>query len=125
MNLLLDTHVLLWALDSPERLDDRARDAIRDPRNRVLVSSASAWEISIKTALGKLRFDGDLTGVLKAVGFDPLAIDVEHALAAGALPPVHRDPFDRMLVAQARAEGLTVVTRDDVFESYDVPTLRA
>ena len=125
MNLLLDTHVLLWALDSPERLDDRARDAIRDPRNRVVVSSASAWEISIKTALGKLRFDGDLTAVLKAVGFDPLAIDVEHALAAGALPPVHRDPFDRMLVAQARAEGLTVVTRDDVFDGYDVPTLRA
>ena len=89
------------------------------------MSAASAWEISIKTALGKLRFDGDLTAVLKAVGFDPLAIDVEHALAAGALPPVHRDPFDRMLVAQARAEGLTVVTRDDVFESYDVPTLRA
>ena len=125
MNLLLDTHVLLWALDSPERLDDRARDAIRDPRNRVVVSSASAWEISIKTALGKLRFDGDLTAVLKAVGFDPLAIDVEHALAAGALPPVHQDPFDRMLVAQARAEGLTVVTRDDVFDGYDVPTLRA
>lgn len=125
MNLLLDTHVLLWAVDTPERLDDRARDEIRDPRNRVVVSAASAWEISIKTALGKLRFDGDLTAVLKAVGFDPLAIDVEHALAAGALPPVHRDPFDRMLVAQARAEGLTVVTRDDVFESYDVPTLRA
>lgn len=125
MNLLLDTHVLLWAVDTPERLDDRARDAIRDPRNRVAVSSASAWEISINTALGKLRFDGDLTAVLKAVGFDPLAIDVEHALAAGALPPVHRDPFDRMLVAQARAEGLTVVTRDDVFDGYDVPTLRA
>lgn len=125
MNLLLDTHVLLWAVDTPERLDDRARDAIRDPRNRVVASSASAWEISIKTALGKLRFDGDLTAVLNAVGFDPLAIDVEHALAAGALPPVHRDPFDRMLVAQARAEGLTVVTRDDVFDGYDVPTLRA
>lgn len=125
MNLLLDTHVLLWAVDTPERLDHRARDAIRDPRNRVVASSASAWEISIKTALGKLRFDGDLTAVLNAVGFDPLAIDVEHALAAGALPPVHRDPFDRMLVAQARAEGLTVVTRDDVFDGYDVPTLRA
>lgn len=125
MNLLLDTQVLLWAVDTPERLDDRARDAIRDPRNRVVVSSASAWEISIKTALGKLRFDGDLNAVLRAVGFDPLAIDVEHALAAGALPPVHRDPFDRMLVAQARAEGLTVVTRDDVFDGYDVPTLRA
>lgn len=125
MNLLLDTHVLLWALDAPERLTDDARSVLADPRHRVVVSAASAWEISIKRALGKLRFDGDLAPVLTAVGFDPLPITVEQALAAGGLPAVHSDPFDRMLVAQARAEGLTLVSRDPVFEGYDVATMPA
>lgn len=125
MNLLLDTHVLLWALDTPERLGVEAREVLRDPRHQVVVSAASAWEISVKAALGKLRFDGDLSRVLKAVGFDALTISVEHALAAGALPAVHRDPFDRMLVAQARTEGLTLVTRDAVFDGYDVATMAA
>ncbi len=125
MNLLLDTHVLLWALDTPERLGVEAREVLRDPRHQVVVSAASAWEISVKAALGKLRFDGDLSRVLKAVGFDALTISVEHALAAGALPAVHRDPFDRMLVAQARIEGLTLVTRDAVFDGYDVATMTA
>lgn len=125
MNLLLDTHVLLWALDTPERLGVEAREVLRDPRHQVVVSAASAWEISVKAALGKLRFDGDLSRVLKAVGFDALTISVEHALAAGALPAVHRDPFDRMLVAQARIEGLTLVTRDAVFDGYDVATMAA
>jgi len=125
VNLLLDTHVLLWAVDQPERLDRAAREAIRNGNNRVQVSAASAWEISIKAALGKLRFDSDLGDVLDASGFDPLAIGFDHARVAGALPPVHRDPFDRMLVAQAQLEVLTLVTRDPVFSRYDVATLAA
>ncbi len=125
MNLLLDTHVLLWALDQPEQLDGTAREAIRDARNRVVVSAASAWEIAIKRGLGKLRFEADLGAVLDAVGFDALSIGFEHARVAGELPGVHRDPFDRMLVAQAQIEALTLVTRDVVFARYDVPTLPA
>ena len=125
MNLLLDTHVLLWAIDQPEHLDETARELIRDARNRVVVSAASAWEIVIKRGLGKLRFDADLAGVIDAVGFDPLAVGFEHARVAGELPGVHRDPFDRLLVAQAQVEALTLVTRDPVFAGYDVPTLLA
>ena len=125
MNLLLDTHVLLWAIDQPEHLDETARELIREARNRVVVSAASAWEIVIKRGLGKLRFDADLAGVIDAVGFDPLAVGFEHARVAGELPGVHRDPFDRLLVAQAQVEALTLVTRDPVFAGYDVPTLLA
>ncbi len=125
MNLLLDTHVLLWALGQPEHLDGTAREAIRDARNRVVVSAASAWEIAIKRKLGKLRFEADLGAVLDEVGFDALSIGFEHARVAGELPGVHRDPFDRMLVAQAQIEALTLVTRDAVFARYEVATLPA
>lgn len=125
MNLLLDTHVLLWAIDQPEHLDQTAREAIRDARNRVVVSAASAWEIAIKRSLGKVLFDADLAGVLDTVGFDALPVGFEHARVAGDLPEVHHDPFDRMLVAQAQVEALTLVTRDPVFAGYDVATLPA
>lgn len=125
MNLLLDTHVLLWAIDQPEQLDEAARQAIRNARNRVVVSAASAWEIAIKRGLGKLRFDADLAEVLEAVGFDALGVGFEHARVAGDLPRVHRDPFDRMLVAQAQVDALTLVTRDPVFARYDVAILPA
>lgn len=125
MNLLLDTHVVLWALNTPDRLDRHARDAISDSGNRVVVSAASAWEISIKRGLGKLRFDADLAAVVLATGFEALAIGFEHARTAGELPLHHRDPFDRMLVAQAQLEDLTVVTVDPVFERYEVQRLSA
>ena len=125
MNLLLDTRVLLWAIGQPERLDETAREAIREARNQVVVSAASAWEIAMKRALGKLRFDADLAEVLDTVGFDALPVGLEHARVAGDLPEVHRDPFDRMLVAQAQVEALTLVTRDPVFAGYDVATLPA
>ena len=112
MRLLLDTHALLWALADPDRLNDTARDALRDGRNVVLVSAVSAWELAIKQAAGKLRAPDDLLEVVDATGFDWLPISAQHALLAGALPPLHRDPFDRMLVAQARQESLIIVTRD-------------
>lgn len=118
MRLLLDTHALLWALADPEHLREEAREAVRDGRNEVLVSAASIWEISIKQAAGKLRAPGDLLEAITAAGFGPLPISARHALAAGLLPAYHRDPFDRMLIAQARAESLTIVTRDLRFKPY-------
>lgn len=124
MRLLLDTHALLWSLAEPERIAEDARTAIEDGRNEVLVSAASAWEVAIKRAMGKLEAPDDLGAEIDAAAFGSLAITVEHALAAGALPLHHRDPFDRMLVAQATLEGLTIVTRDPRFEPYEVPTLR-
>lgn len=124
MRLLLDTHALLWWL-ADEGLSARAREAVADPANLVAVSAASAWEISIKKALGKLAAPDDLEHQLEAGGFEPLPISVAHAAAAGHLPRHHEDPFDRMLIAQALAEGLTVVTRDKRFDDYGIPLLTA
>lgn len=122
MKLLLDTHALLWWL-ADEELADGARRAIAAPENLVVVSAASVWEISIKRSLGKLRIGEDLLGAIGGSGFEPLAITLGHAEAAGALPRHHDDPFDRMLIAQARSLDLTVVTRDRVFDRYDVAVL--
>ena len=124
MRLLLDTHALLWWLADRE-LGADARAAIEDPLNDVFVSAATAWEISIKRSLGKLRAPDDLTAQLAANAFTSLPISVDHALAAGSLPKHHDDPFDRMLIAQATMEELTLVTRDPRFAAYDVRLLAA
>lgn len=123
MRLLLDTHALLWWLGNME-LDDRTRTQIQDPAGLVAVSAASVWETAIKVASGKLHGPEPLTTALGREGFEALAITAEHAERAGSLPLHHRDPFDRMLVAQAQLEGLTVVTRDRAFDAYEVPLLR-
>lgn len=123
MTLLLDTHALLWWLADIELTDD-ARSAIADPETLVAVSAVSVWEISIKRQFGKLEMSGDITSTVTEADFDLLAITADHAESAGALPPHHRDPFDRMLVAQAHTEGLTLVTRDLAFDDYDIKTLR-
>lgn len=125
MRLLLDTHVLLWALSEPTRIAPAARRAIESRSNTVHVSAASAWEMEIKRALGKLRTPDDLDGELRATGFVELPVRVAHVSALRKLPKLHRDPFDRLLVAQAIAEGLTLVTRDEVVARYAVATLRA
>ncbi len=125
MTLLLDTHVLLWWLEDPGLLTRQARDAIRDGRNTVYVSAAVAWEISIKKALGKLDAPDDLPAALTANGFRPLPVSIAHALAVQALPPHHRDPFDRMLIAQALHEGFRLVSRDPEIARYPVPQLPA
>lgn len=124
MNLLLDTHVLLWALAEPRRLPSAASAAIRHPDNRVFFSAASTWEIAIKVSLGKLV--ADVRAVARAASdadFDELPISVAHSLLVRDLPPHHRDPFDRILVAQAMEEGLTLVSRDPVLRAYDVRIL--
>ncbi|MBI2373935.1 MAG: type II toxin-antitoxin system VapC family toxin [Deltaproteobacteria bacterium] len=120
MRLLLDTHALLWWLLSDRRLPKAARHAVADPANEVYVSAASAWEIATKFRRGRLPgADGvatDFLGCLEAEQFRPLSITVEHAQRAGSLPIEHADPFDRMLIAQAQAEDLIVVTNEALFE---------
>jgi PIN domain nuclease of toxin-antitoxin system len=122
VNLLLDTHVLLWWL-AGQRIAPEAQARIADPAALVAVSAATAWEIAIKLALGKLRMKGSIAVHVEDAGFEPLAITFEHAERAGRLPDHHRDPFDRMLIAQAQTEGLAIVTRDNVFDVYGVETL--
>lgn len=124
MSLLLDTHAFLWWLaDAP--IDPVAKARIVDPDSLVAVSAASVWEIAIKRALGKLRTEVSIMEVVTSGGFEPLPISLEHAERAGALPAHHRDPFDRMLIAQAEIEGLTIITRDTAFDAYEVDVLRA
>ena len=122
MNLLLDTHALLWWL-TDEPMEAEAKRRIADPDVLVALSAASVWEIGVKRAIGKLRFEGSIVALAESSGFEPLAVSWEHAERAGALPPHHRDPFDRMLIAQAQTEGLTIVTRDADFAAYDVSLL--
>jgi PIN domain nuclease of toxin-antitoxin system len=121
MTLLLDTNALLWWL-AGEPLQPAALERIADPEALVMVSAASVWEVEIKRRLGKLDAP-DLAGVVEEEGFAALAISLPHAARAGSLPLHHHDPFDRMLVAQAQLEGLTIVTRDRAFDAYDVPVL--
>lgn len=123
MRLLLDTHTLLWALAEPERLSRRARRAVEDERNDVLVSAASVWEIAIKAGLGRLGPDGaaierSLPEEIERHAFQPLQVQIRHALRVATLPAVHRDPFDRLLAAQAIVEGLHVVTADRELRAY-------
>jgi PIN domain nuclease of toxin-antitoxin system len=125
VRLLLDTHVLLWVLAGSSDLDHDARELIRDGQSVVFVSAATAWEMSVKKALGKLVAPDDLEEQLRRHRFTPLAISVRHALAVGRLPMLHTDPFDRMLVAQAQTDGLTIMTRDEDVARYDVPLVSA
>lgn len=125
MRLLLDTDAVLWWLADSERLGRAARRAIDDGRNEVYVSAVSACEMAIKSSLGKLRTPPDLEDQITKNYFVPLPITVEHAVAVQELPFHHRDPFDRILIAQARCEGLTLVSGDRRFSAYEVPLLEA
>jgi PIN domain nuclease of toxin-antitoxin system len=125
MILLLDTHVVLWWLDSPTQLSVEARSAITEPGNDIFVSAVSAWEIAIKRRLGKLDAPSDLEAAILTCGFLPLPISITHAMATEKLPGHHRDPFDRMLIAQAIIESATLITRDLEIRQYDVPIIAA
>ena len=118
MRLLLDTHAFLWWRGDDPRLGEVEREAIRDGQNDVFLSSASIWEIAIKHSLGRLQIPEPASAAAVRLGFEPLPISFAHAEATALLPPVHRDPFDRMLVAQARTEGLTLVTHDPSIRAY-------
>ncbi len=123
MRLLLDTHVVIWWLEDPGRLSGKARTAIDS--HEVLVSAVTACEIAQKSAVGKLRTPADLEDQIEDNEFRPLPISVRHGMATFELPFHHKDPFDRLLVAQARCEGLTLVTADRKLAAYDVPILDA
>ena len=125
MRLLLDTHALLRWLDDPSLLSEPARTAIRLGSNTIFVSAATAWEIAIKTGLGKLDAPDDLGAVAAANRFRPLPITMTHALAVRDLPDHHRDPFDRLLIAQAICEGCHLVSRDAAVREYSAPILIA
>ena len=125
MRLLLDTHVVLWSLTEPLKLRGETREALEDAQNDVFVSAVSGWEIAVKRALGKLEAPDDLEAGIRQQGFLPLHLTFLHAEQAGALPPHHGDPFDRMLVAQAQVEGLVVVTRDARIPLYGIRTMAA
>jgi PIN domain nuclease of toxin-antitoxin system len=123
--LLLDTHVFLWWLSDDPALGAEARQMIGEPRNQVLVSAASIWEISIKQAKGMLEAPEDLEVLVEDEGFTKLPISLFHGQQAGKLPEIHRDPFDRMLIAQAQAEGLELVTADGIIPQYGVRVIAA
>jgi PIN domain nuclease of toxin-antitoxin system len=118
VRLLVDTHVFLWWCADDRRLSAALRAALRDGANEVYLSAASVWEMKIKEALGRLRTPEPVSAAALRLGFEPLPIQFGHAEATSQLPPLHRDPFDRMLVAQARVESLTLVTRDPAIRSY-------
>ncbi|MDX2023853.1 MAG: type II toxin-antitoxin system VapC family toxin [Deltaproteobacteria bacterium] len=128
MRILLDTHCWLWLLAEPNRFAPAVLTDLRNPAHDLLLSSASSWEMTIKFDLGKLQLPfaprDFIPSRMQASGVAPLAITHEHALAVGKLPNVHRDPFDRMLIAQAKVEDLVILTADRVFSNYDVGLLR-
>ena len=124
MRLLLDTHILLWAAYSPERLPSATVAQLTDESNDLLFSAASIWEVAIKSAQTRADFDADphvLRRELLENGYLELAITSAHATATAGLPPIHRDPFDRILVAQARLEGITLLTADRKVAAYGAP----
>ena len=125
MRLLLDTHALVWWLTDSPQLPATVRQQIADPDNTVLVSAATAWEIATKFRLGKLPsmepVAADIEQHVRAEGFQPLTVAMRHAQRAGSLPGPHKDPFDRMLIAQALEEGCTLISNEAVFDQYVVP----
>ena len=123
MGYLLDTHSLLWALGKPDALSDSARTAIRDANSIIHVSTASLWECAIKTSIGKLQLPDEFFDAVTRAGFEELQIRIAHLKVYGGLPMHHRDPFDRMLVAQATAESLTLISQDSKMAKYDVNIL--
>ena len=124
MSLLLDTHVILWWLADDAALSDEVKARL-DTEPQAYVSSATVWEVAIKQGAGKIVEPADLPERIRRSGFRELPINFEHATVAGRLPLIHRDPFDRMLVAQAQCEDLTLVTRDEHCQKYDVAILAA
>ena len=126
MKLLLDTHLILWAASSPERLSKKALDLLSDNENELFFSAANLWEITIKNGLGRADFKVDVSVLRRGLldnGYSEIAITSQHAIAVSGLPDIHRDPFDRVLVAQAITEGITLLTADKLVAQYSGPII--
>jgi len=121
--VLLDTHVVLWWLANDSRLSRHAHDIVADLSNTIFVSAATVWEVAIKQELGRLEVDGDFIGAVNDQGFVPLPIEFSHASETRSLPAIHRDPFDRMLIAQARVEQLHLLSGDSMILRYPVNSI--
>jgi PIN domain nuclease of toxin-antitoxin system len=124
MRLLLDSHILLWWDSDLNRLSEAQREAIGDPGNEVFVSAVTAWELGIKQATGKLSLHDSIPSIAIRLSFFELPVTMQHGVEAATLPPLHRDPFDRMLVAQAKVEGMVLVTSDRRLSGYPIATLQ-
>ena len=127
MKLLLDTHILLWAAGEPEQLSSKAKALIEDLENQLYFSAASMWEISIKNKLGRADFRVDLSVLRRNLldnGFEEITINSAHTIGVDALPNIHKDPFDRILIAQTAVEGITLITADGLVAEYPVAVLR-
>lgn len=120
MRLLIDSHAFLWWGEASSALGSAARSAIADPANEALISVAALWELTIKASSGKLTLPADLETMAATLGFSVLPINFMHLRRLGLLPRVHRDPFDRMMIAQALAEGIPIITGDRAFAAYSV-----
>jgi len=123
VRLLIDTHILLWADERPRRIAPALRTAMRDETNEIVVSAATIWEIAIKRAVGKLRFDRPIVAAVLALGFEILPVAGAHAEHAGSLPRHHNDPFDRLIIAQAYLERMVLGTQDRRMRPYAIVTL--
>lgn len=126
MDLLLDTHSLIWFLNGDDKLSEKAKSAIEEPSNSKIVSIASIWEIAIKISIDRFRFPKGFKYFLDMVednGFEILPITFEHAVKLSTLEFIHRDPFDRLLIAQSMADSLTIVTKDDYIKQYQIHTI--
>jgi len=125
MNLLLDSHILLWSIDEPNKLTKKEYEALNSLDNLKFISAASVWELQVKSTLGKLKLPENFKEFLENKAFSKLSVDFSHAHAAGKLPLLHKDPFDRMLISQALLEDFTIITRDPIFQRYGVKVLEA
>jgi PIN domain nuclease of toxin-antitoxin system len=124
MRALLDTHIALWWLSDHERLSKEQFDFIYSKNSQIILSAASIWEIRIKESLGKLEVPSNILEIIKEENIEFLPITAQHANHTRTLPPLHKDPFDRIIIAQAKLEGLTLISSDQAFSGYDVEIIR-
>lgn len=125
MKYLIDTHVFIWAMENKKRLAEDIKQEITNPDNTVFVSIATIWEIIIKSAKKKLKAPKDIKGDIQASNFQLLPIELEHVLEVRKLPDIHKDPFDRIIISQAKAENLTLITSDEKIWKYNIPLIKA
>ena len=120
---LLDTSVIIWALSDDKQLNNVVKDILRSPKNKIYYSLISVWEMAIKSSTGKLKTPPNLKAILEQTGFDELDLNINHVLGISKLKKIHKDPFDRLLISQAKQEKLTLITSDKKIEKYKVKTL--